>query len=195
MREMTEDPRIETGMAAQVIPFPGDEPEMPRTDDEEEEILELEVISGDNIDLVNELPESELRRFAHDALEQYDRDVSSRSQWAEDHNRIAKDVKGERGTKSFPWMNAANIKYPLIATAAVQFNARSYPAIVKGLDVVKPSIKGADPKGKKKARASRVAGVMNDQFILQMPECDDDTDKMTMMLPIHGCMFRQVIWD
>jgi predicted phage terminase large subunit-like protein len=34
--------------------------------------------------------------------------------------------------KNYPWPNAANVKYPLLTTAAMQFAARAYPALVPG---------------------------------------------------------------
>jgi chaperonin GroES len=34
--------------------------------------------------------------------------------------------------KTYPWPNAANVKYPLLTTAAMQFAARAYPALVPG---------------------------------------------------------------
>jgi hypothetical protein len=33
--------------------------------------------------------------------------------------------------KSFPFENAANVKYPLISTSAIQFAARAMPEFIK----------------------------------------------------------------
>jgi hypothetical protein len=49
---------------------------------------------------------------------------------------------GQGGQEPTPWPNAANVKYPLIITAAIQFAARAYPAIVDGANVVKGKVQG-----------------------------------------------------
>ena len=56
--------------------------------------------------------------------------------------------------KSFPWPGASNVKHPLLATAAIQFNARAYPAIVSGRDVVKGCVYGNDTGTPVKAAAA-----------------------------------------
>ncbi|MEM8615317.1 MAG: hypothetical protein AAGF20_00125 [Pseudomonadota bacterium] len=162
---------------------------------QEEQVLPLEVIAGMGIDLAFELDDQMLGTIATQCLEAYERDKAERSEWETDFDRITDNVRGEREAKSFPWPGAANVKYPLIATAAVQFNARAYPAIVKGKDVVKPKIIGDDPQGIKRERGKRVQEHMNWQLLEDMPEWEEETDKLTMMLPVHGCVFRQVIWD
>src|SRR3990167_4599956 len=60
----------------------------------------------------------------------YKLDLDSKSEW--DRNidewvKLATQVKEE---KSWPWPKAANVKYPLLSTAAMQFAARAYPALV-----------------------------------------------------------------
>lgn len=160
-----------------------------------EQVLPLEEIAGQGIDLAQVLPDDQLQRIAAKCLEAFERDKSERSEWDGDYDKIVEMVRGARNQKSFPWIGASNVKYPLIATAAVQFNARAYPAIVKGKDVVKTSVTGDDPDGQKRARADRIQEHMNWQLLVDNPEWEEETDKLCMMLPIHGCVFRQVIWD
>ena len=160
-----------------------------------EQTLPLELIAAQGIDLAQMLPDDELGRIALACIEAYDRDKSERSDWDGDFDKIMDMAKGQRAAKSFPWPGASNVKYPLIATAAVQFNARAYPAIVSGKDVVKSKVTGDDPDGQKRARGERVMEHMNWQLLEDMPEWEEETDKLTMMLPVHGCIFRQVIWD
>ena len=51
-----------------------------------------------------------------------------------------------------------------ITTAALQFNARAYPAIVPSGDMVKVKVHGADPDGAKVARGDRIAAHMSWQL-------------------------------
>lgn len=157
--------------------------------------LVLEKIASEGMDLAQILPEEQLGRIAAQCLEAYERDKGERSEWLADHQAALDLVSGRRGVKEFPWPNASNAIYPLIATAALQFGARAYPAIVKGRDVVKPKITGDDPEGVKRERGDRIAAHMNWQLLEDMPEWELDTDKLVHMLPVHGCMFRQVVWD
>jgi len=57
-------------------------------------------------------------------------DITSRQDWMDKNEQWLKLALLIREEKSFPWPKASNIKYPLIATAAMQFSARAYPALV-----------------------------------------------------------------
>lgn len=164
-------------------------------DGDDEQTLTLEEIAGQGVDLAFMLSEEVLGRISSQCLEGYERDKSERSDWEKEYDETLAMVKGQREAKDFPWPGAANVKYPLIMTAALQFGARAYPAIVRGRDVVKTAINGDDPDGQKRAKGDRVAAHMNYQLLEDMPEWEDDTDKLVHMLPVHGCVFRQVIWD
>src|SRR3546814_60476 len=49
-----------------------------------------------------------------------------------------------RKAKTFPGPNASNVKFPILTTAAIQFQARAYPAIVDGSNLVKGRVLGDD---------------------------------------------------
>ena len=49
--------------------------------------------------------------------------------------------------KNTPWPNAANVKYPLLTTATMQFGARSYPGLVGSANVAKGKVTGFDQSG------------------------------------------------
>lgn len=125
----------------------------------------------------------------------YDLDKSSRSDW-EKQTKTAMDLALQLAEeKSWPWPKAANVKYPLITTAAIQFAARAYPAIVPGAEVVKGMVNGADPDGRKLDRARRIGAHMSYQLIEEMEEWEEDTDKLLIQLPIVGCAFRKTYFD
>ena len=155
----------------------------------------LEQIASEGLDLAKELPEDLLLRISTQCREAYDRDKSEREQWEGDYDAIAALVRGDRTKKTFPWAGASNVKYPLITVATLQFGARAYPAIIKGRDVVKIRVNGADPDGMKKERGNRIKEHMNWQLLEDMPEWETETDKMVHMLPWAGCVFRQRVWD
>lgn len=152
-----------------------------------------EVTGAENIAAL--MDDAQLKEIAQDAIAMYDMDKESMSEWFDRMERgldLAKLVKQD---KTYPFKNAANIKYPLITSAALQFNARAYPAIVPPDRIVKAKVWGADPQGKKAARADRISEHMSWQLATQVEEWDEDTDKMLTILPIVGTMFRKWWFD
>lgn len=145
--------------------------------------------------LADELSETELAKIASDVVDDLGIDEESRKEWMEGNEKAIKFARQISEAKTFPWAGAANVMYPLIAEAAVQFNARAYPAIVAGKDLVKFKVLGADPQGQKAKKGERVAKHMSSQLLDDMPEWEEDTDRLTMMLPVIGHMYRKVWWD
>ncbi|MGL5733723.1 MAG: hypothetical protein ACRCYS_02560, partial [Beijerinckiaceae bacterium] len=152
------------------------------------------IIDTPNLAAVADI-EQTLAEIAQKVIEEYDIDKTSREDW---EDRIKSAVKLSMlvaEEKSYPWKGAANIKYPLLTVAALQFNARAYPAIVNGNEVVKCQTWGGDPQGLKAARAQRVQDHMSYQLLSEQPEWEEDTDKLLVSLPIVGSMFRKVYRD
>lgn len=140
------------------------------------------------------LPQEKLGIIGLKVLEEYQIDKSSRSKWEariSDAMDLAMMVAEE---KNYPFDNAANVKYPLLTVAALQFNARAYPAIVQGNRVAKCTTWGRDPEGKKAARGARVSEHLSYQ-LLSDPAWEEDTDKLLVILPIIGSAFRKVWFD
>lgn len=146
--------------------------------------------------LAFELDEETLARIGAKVVEEYEIDLESRKAagWDERNKQAVNLAMQVREAKSFPWPGAANIKYPLITTAAIQFAARAYPAIVDGWNVAKGKVLG-EPTPEKRERAERVANHMSYQLMEEMPEWEDDTDKLLHMLPVVGVMVRKSWYD
>lgn len=141
------------------------------------------------------LEDKSLGKIGKKALDEYQIDEDSRAQWKEDTKKamdLAKMVKQE---KNYPWPKASNVKYPIITTAAIQFNARSYPAIVKGTEVVKGQVVGDDPANDKASRALRISEHMSYQLLHEMKEWEADEDRQLLVLPIVGTDFKKSYFD
>jgi chaperonin GroES len=104
------------------------------------------VEAPDNKNLAKDLAADELSAMAQDVLRSYDIDRANRAEWDAQSERALKLAKQILEKKSTPWEGAANVKYPLITVATIQFAARAYPEICKGQRVVKCQITGDDPK-------------------------------------------------
>ena len=107
----------------------------------------------DNINVADMLSSGELASLAENVVKGYDLDKRSRQGWedkVEEWTKLALQVTEEKST---PWIGAANVKYPLITNAALQYNARAYPALITGPNVVRGRVIGFDEDGSKLDRA------------------------------------------
>lgn len=161
---------------------------------EKVETLDLDVIlSGQNLALL--LRDDVLSKIGSQVIRDVEIDEESRHDWLKVYKRSLDAAMQVRKAKTFPWPNASNIKYPLLTTACIQFQARAYPAIVDGSNLVKGRVLGPDPDGTKRARADRMGQHMTWQLLYRMPDWEEDTDKLLLMLPITGCVFRKTYYD
>jgi len=102
------------------------------------------IISGN---IVSGLEETELAKIGQDAVYGYMADDESRAEWKE-RNKKGMDLAMQIAKKKdFPFENAANVMYPLISIASIQFASRTYPNLIPGYDVVKGKIIGKDDQG------------------------------------------------
>lgn len=151
------------------------------------------IMASDN--LAEDIAEDVLAKLAHRVVSEHKIDKESRKEWEERTKQAMELAMLVAKEKDYPFKNAANVKFPLLTVAALQFNARAYPAIVSGSSVVKCKTWGADAQGLKAARAKRVADFMSYQLLSKLPEWEEDTDRILVMLPIVGCVFRKVYYD
>jgi chaperonin GroES len=137
------------------------------------------------------LDEDELNRIGERVVREYKIDKASQKEWEDNNSEAMKLALQVAEEKNYPWPKAANVKFPLLTTAAIQFAARAYPAIVSGPDVVKGKVVGEDPDGMKRKRADRVGRHMSWQLTEEMAEWEEDTDKLLHILPISGMVYRK----
>ena len=161
---------------------------------ETKRLLDLEA-SVNSVNIAADLPQEELDEIAVDLVRRIKEDEKSMEPWFKRYEEYMKMALQVKETKTFPWKNAANVKYPIVTIAAMQFHARAYPSIVNNKSVVKGKVVGYDPSGEKAKRAERVGKHMTYQLIEQIENWDDDMDKLCLILPIAGCVFKQVSWD
>jgi chaperonin GroES len=179
-------------------------------------------VASDNI--ADDLDDDELSRISSLVLDEYEIDERSNAEWTETAKEALAAALQIPEAKNTPFAGAANVKYPLVTVAALQFNARAYPAIVDGDQIVKAKVVGSDDgvsevdpatgqpviqpgpdgqpgpvwklePGAKRAKADRVSKHMSYQLTEEMEEWEEDTDTLLMQLPIVGTAFRKVYYD
>jgi chaperonin GroES len=144
--------------------------------------------------LVPALSEDEARGLGFDICESFKRDKESRAGW-EDRMRKGMELALQVvEKKTFPWEGAANVKFPLVTIAALQFQSRAYPALIGGPNPVttKPLVPG---KPDEEARAKRISAHMSYQVLEQMLDWEEEADKALLIQAIMGCVFKKTWHD
>lgn len=185
------------------------QPESSKVDKHPHQVL-MEWANSPN--LLDDIDKDKWSEIGQQVKLEWDVDVTSRADWL-DKSKKAMDLAMQVAeVKQYPWPKASNVIYPLMTTAAIQFAARAYPAIVSNRNVVRGCVVGDDsgvfhvvpgqpqpvmlvPPGDKANRASRIGEHMSWQLLDEQTEWEEETDKLLHMLPIAGCCFRKSYFD
>lgn len=145
----------------------------------------------DQLNIAESLDENTRNTIGQRVLEDFNRDKESRSQWEKDYAGWIELAMQTKKQKDFPFVKAANIKYPIVSLAAIQFSARALPAIINNNDFVKGRVIGSDKDGQKAARAARVSEHMNYQLSEEMETWIDEMDELLLIYSIVGTTFKK----
>jgi chaperonin GroES len=109
----------------------------------QEKLLKL-ASSTDN--LAEAMNEEDLTNLGQKVVEDYEKDKQSRKDWEDVATEMLAAASQDKPseTKTTPWKNASNINIPLLTIAALQWNARMYPAAVKGDEAILCKVIGQD---------------------------------------------------
>ena len=151
--------------------------------------------SLDNVNIADSLDDDLLTKIGDQVCVDFDNDEQSRQDWLDKVEEWVKLATQVSTTKSYPWPNASNVKFPLLATAAMQFAARAYPALVPGPELVKGLVKKKDIDGSLTERAARIGRHMSYQIMCEMPDWEEEMDKLCLIIPIVGCAFKKTYFD
>ena len=141
------------------------------------------------------IDDESLKLIGKQVWEDWQSDKASRGEWEEktaDAMKLALQVMEH---KTFPWEGASNVKFPLVTIAALQYQARAYPSLIPGTNVVKARVTGKDADGELALRAGRVADYMSFQ-VLEEDDCwEEKMDKALISQAIVGCAFKKSYFD
>jgi len=94
------------------------------------------------VNIADNLDDDLLADVGKRVVEDYQIDKDSRAEWEEQVKDAVDLARLVAEKKYYAGELVANVKYPTLATAAVQFSARALPNIIKGKDVVKCKVVG-----------------------------------------------------
>ncbi len=133
-----------------------------------------------------------LQEMGQEVITGYEADEDSRKEWCDKNKEWMKLALLVRENKTFPWPKASNVKYPLLATAAMQFTARAYPALVPSDGhIVKTKIVQANPQDQIYQAAEHVSQHMSYQVMERIPDWEENMDKLLMSMAISGICFKK----
>jgi len=141
------------------------------------------------------LSKSDLDTIGSQVVKDFDNDLISRSSWEKRTEASLKLALQVAETKNFPWVNASNVKFPLITIAALQYHARSYPVLIDSDRPVKCRVLGEDKDGLRGLRADRVENHMSYQLLEEDEDWESEMDKVLITQPIIGCAFKKTYYD
>lgn len=148
-----------------------------------------------NINIADKLEDEKIEKITSDLLNKVEEDERTRDPWYRTNLEYLKMALQVKERKTFPWAGAANVKYPLITVASLQFQARAYAGIVDSKSFVKGKVIGYDPSGEKTRKAERVAKHMTYQLLDKIENWDEDMDRLLLILPISGSVFKKVYYS
>lgn len=150
----------------------------------------------ESVNVAEKLDEDKLHEIGAMCKRGFDQDCESRKDWENNIDEWTKLAIQTKEEKTYPWPKASNIKYPLLSTAAMQFAARAYPSLVPSDGkVVKSQVIGKDPTGEKQRRAEHTSIFVSYQLMHEMENWEEDMDKLLIMLPVVGTIFKKTYWD
>ncbi len=141
--------------------------------------------------LVDRFSKEDLAKIGLEIWDGYNRDELTRVEWKRRMQaamNLALQVSKE---KNFPWPNAANVIFPLVTIAALQFSARAYSNTITGTDVVRYRVVGEDTSGQLAARAERIGRHMSWQVLEEDEAWEEQHDRLLINLGIVGTAFKK----
>lgn len=159
------------------------------------------------INITDNLDEDLLSKIGSDCLQDFQDDVSDRSEKDMRLEKARKIAQQVIEAKTFPFRNASNVKYPLITSAVIEFNSRVSPLICSNGEAVKIKTIGGenelikDENGEfeisqetgifkevkevKNERAKKVRDVMN-WIIHDLSDWEEEKDRLTLVYALSG---------
>lgn len=146
--------------------------------------------------IADDMEDQLLAKIGELVVSQFELDLQSREEWQQKQEEWTKLALQVINKKTYPWTDAANVKYPLLTVAALQFGARAYPSLIPNDgNIVKARVQGFDETGEKQKQAVKVGKHMSYQLVEEMTGWEEGMDKLLTCLPITGTMFKKTYYD
>lgn len=146
-------------------------------------------------DISQELSKEQLDAISSYLLSAVREDEASMAEWKSTADNIMKLATLEHEPKSHPFQGAANVKLPMITTAAIKWAARDRAEMSRNGHIVKSKIIGQDRDGFKQRTADRATTFLDWQVQEGIPGWEVGRDKLRLQLSIVGTAIVKTYWD
>tara|TARA_B110000902_G_scaffold120264_1_gene141024 strand:+ start:3585 stop:6104 length:2520 start_codon:yes stop_codon:yes gene_type:complete len=147
---------------------------------------------GDN--LAEFMEEDDLRGLGSELIEEIENDINSRRDWVKNYVEGLKIIGMEYEERTEPWDGACGVHSPILAEAAIRFQAETMSETFPAAGPVKTKILGDETPEKQEA-AERVRGDMNYQLTEKMVEYRSEHERMLYTLGLAGSAFKKIYFD
>jgi len=144
--------------------------------------------------LAEDMDDRELGSIAGDLLSEYESNKASRSDWEEAYSKGLELLGFKYEDRTEPFRGATGVTHPILAEAAVQFQAQAFNELLPSGGPVRTVVLGA-PTHAKEDQAVRVRDFMNYYITDVMEEYTPEFDQMLFYLPLAGSTFKKVYYD
>jgi hypothetical protein len=149
---------------------------------------------GFDANLAEAMDEGELTELASDLIGLVDADVEGRREWAETYVKGLDILGFKTEERTTPWEGACGVNSPLLAEAAIRFQAETMSETFPAAGPVRVKILGAETKEKLEA-SERVKADMNYELTENMVEYRPEHERMLYSLGLAGSAFKKVYFD
>ena len=144
--------------------------------------------------LAEELDARELGSIASELFGEYESNRASRHDWEEAYSKGLEVLGVNYEDRTEPVRGATGVTHPLLAEAAVQFQAQAFNEMLPPSGPVRTTILGARTTAKEE-QSDRVREFMNYYLMNVMEEYTPEFDQMLFYLPLAGSTFKKVYYD
>tara|TARA_R100000908_G_scaffold65286_1_gene53860 strand:+ start:349 stop:2745 length:2397 start_codon:yes stop_codon:yes gene_type:complete len=144
--------------------------------------------------LAEVLDDRVLGSIASDLLSEFNSNKASRQDWEDAYANGLELLGFNYSERTEPFRGASGVTHPLLAEAAVQFQAQAFNELLPAGGPVRTSIVGSQTK-EKEDQAQRVKEFMNYYITNEMEEYTPEMDQMLFYLPLAGSTFKKIYFD
>lgn len=144
--------------------------------------------------LAEEMDDRVLGAVASDLTGDFDANKASRQEWEDAYANGLELLGFNYSERTEPFRGASGVTHPLLAEAAVQFQAQAFNELLPAGGPVRTAVVGSADAAKSD-QAQRVKDFMNFYITNVMEEYTPEFDQMLFYLPLAGSTFKKVYYD
>lgn len=144
--------------------------------------------------LAEDMDDRVLGSVASELMGDFDANKASRQDWEDAYANGLELLGFNYSERAEPFRGASGVTHPLLAEAAVQFQAQAFNELLPPGGPVRTQVVGSADAAKSD-QAQRVKDFMNFYITNVMEDYTPDMDQMLFYLPLAGSTFKKVYYD